>query len=949
MWNVHAVAVLTFCLALIYEINACNETVDIFPCACAVIDGKIAVDCSGNHLRTVPEFLPKRMSTLDFSDNLLQPDTIDSLCIYDHLEHVSIANNHLMSMEHKQLTKCQITKSLVLSGNPFNIVDKYTLYGLEFTLSILGYEAREFRENTFSDMFGLNTLDMLTHQNRIPSNLFKNNRIKELKMNINGATEIPKDLISPLNNTLRKLTVKSHSLQNIPSELLSHLKTLEMFSLQVNGMHSLPSTLFQKEHHEFNLTIQNISLSGIKSLPSFLILHLAHLRHLEIHGTLDLPSNLFFGLLELESLDLSECSITAIPDDLFYNLRHLQTLNLHNVGLTVIKKEDFKHLESLKKLDLSNNNFRSLDQKLFHYISDSVKFINISKNRLKRVPNNLFKQNAVLERLDISKNQIYSVENEAFVHLADLKHLHLQSNKLDKIHAATFVYNVNMTYLDISSNILIDLPVSLLDSTRSLLVFNLSDNRISNLERSITLYAPTLRELNLAYNPIQCDCGIKTVKKLLPNALIIGDCDNTQLGIAIVDFPDVNCSAKNDEVSLITSSVSATKQLRPTGNQTKWGSKVIISSNDPVPTVTLNSILPTATRESMSYPENEENKWINSTLSKKSSETIKLNVLPVTKYNNVSESEASVSISSNFTRTPVYDQSNIAIKKLTSVSVNEVRLDSDDNTSEIDVNASIIPTDHLSTVSIKFTKTVESVIYKTDIASATAIINEKSSAIALKPEPEINKRTSADVPDVTLEPSFKDPNSTSYRDYHFTGHLSETLHTKSFLSGYDSDTSDFVGIISPSGTRKIDDQTMTDGLQNPSETFKYSPNATALPPDIGYANITSSQETDDTEQQSDYFYLSLGSIISVAVFSVLILVILYVKRRRSGEFIIGTRKSANIYEIEDSFNEDDLLSPRESACPMKEVPSIQIETVDDDGNVKLEYYTEPKDPLANEM
>ena len=135
---------------------------------------------------------------------------------------------------------------------------------------------------------------------------------------------------------------------------------------------------------------------------------------------------------------------------------------------------------------------------------------------------------------------------------------------------------------------------------------------------------------------------------------------------------------------------------------------------------------------------------------------------------------------------------------------------------------------------------------------------------------------------------------------------------------------------------------MTDAFHNLNETLEYSSNATALPSNTGYGNITSDPEMDEAEQRSKYFYLSLASIISVAVFSVLILLFLYIKRRRSqDELVIATRRITNIYDIEDSFNEDDIVSPKESLCPTKEVPSIQIETVDDDGNVKLEYYTGP--------
>jgi Leucine-rich repeat (LRR) protein len=910
-----------------YEINACDETLDIFPCTCAVMVGKIVVDCSGNGLRTVPATLPNQMSVLDFSDNLLQPDTIETLCNHGTIEHVSITGNHLTSIEPKRLRRCDVNGSIDFSRNPLNVVNKYTIYGLEFTPALYGLEAREFKENTFLDMFSLKNLDMITHQNQIPVNLFKKNHIVTLKMDITGATEIPEKLLSPLNMTLANVTIKSQSIQTVPAELLADLKTIKQFSLQVNNLHSIPSKFFQKQ--TLYKTVTNISLTGIKSLPRRVFWQLGHLRYLEIHETVDMPSDLFSRLLGLEALDLSESSINAIPNKWFHGLWHLRSLNLHNVGLSWLKKEHFKDLHALEKIDLSKNRLRSLGPMLFHHISGSAKFINISENILEKVPNNLFKQNATLEHLDISRNQISSIESEAFIHLSELKRLHLQRNEIYKLHAATFVDNVNMIYLDISSNILIDLPVGLLGSRHSLLVFNLSDNRINNLKRSIAFYGPTLREINFMNNPIECDCGIKNVKKLLPNALIIGYCENTQSGIAIVDFPNDNCSAESDAYSFITKIVSS--------NSTEWESKLIISANDAITRVTLNSILSTATPVSIYYPEIETSVLrINSTHSKNSSKPTRLNVLPITKYN-VSDSSATFSISEKFTPTPVHNTSKSAIKKSTSVKVNDSRVDSDDNV--LDINANEKSSDYRNTVSIEFTKPVESVRYKTEVSSAV-----------VKPEPEINEGSiSAITPSATLQTSFQTlKTDSSQADIHIypTGYF-ETLHTKTVVTKYDASKSEFVELISPTSvyrTQTNDGQTMTGGFHNSSETFEYSPNATAIYPNLGYGNITNNPEMAGSEERSGYFYLSLGSIISVAVFSVLILVFLYFKRRRSDEFVMGTRRSANIYDIEDSFNEDDPVSPRESLCPLKEVPSIQIETVDDDGNVKLEYYIPPKNP-----
>ncbi|XP_045165794.2 uncharacterized protein LOC123529503 [Mercenaria mercenaria] len=926
-------------LLLVCTANACNDADDIFPCTCSLNADKIEVDCSGYGLRSVPESLPEQTAVLDFSDNLLQPDSIETLCEHGFLEHVSIAGNHLTSIEPRRLRKCDISESLNFSGNLFDVVDKYTLYGLEFTHEFHGLEAREFKENSFTDMFGLKTLEILMHQSRIPDTLFKNNHIRQLKINVNGATEIPESLLSPLNATLSGLTITSPSVQSLPAKLLSNLKKLKMCTLEVNELHSIPSTFFQEKIlHD---TVENITLLGIKSLPRHVFRLLGNLRHLEIHGAVDMPSDLFHGLLGLEFLDLSTSAISAIPIRWFGDLWSLQTLILHDAGITLLRKDDFEALHALNKIDLSKNRLRSLEPELFYHISGSANFINISENILKTVPGKLFKQHAVLECLDISKNQIYSIENGAFYHLPELKRLHLQSNKLYHLEAATFIYNVYMTYLDMSSNILFDLPGGLFGSTHRLLVFNLSDNRLNNLERSITFNVPTLREINLSYNPIECDCGIEAVKKLLLNVLIIGDCEKPQAGISIVDFvPDANCLWNSATDSLVTRFISSTDFLYPSESKIEeWESKLIISANDAVSKTRheskLLTVAITATNVSYSNRELSASRINNFTIFNNQSSKIKLNDLPITKHD-VSRSDTAVFIKASFTPTPGYSSSAWEIKKSTKVIKNEPQVYSSDIFGDFKVNQT--QTDGRNSKLLNLTLPFVSVSYKTDTVSS-------ATTYTLKIEQETYyEGTSYHLtpPDASLEPSFKTVSAASYTDngIHLTETLFETLQTKSVLSENGALNSADVESFSPTSvfyTVQDDDKTMTEGFHTLGEPTETSPNGTVLPPVVAYENITGNPEMAGKGEKSEYFYLSLASIVSVAVFSVLILVFLYYKRRRNSEYEVG-RRDTNVYNIDNSFYEDGRVSQSASLCPMKEVPSIQIESVDDEGNVKLEFY-----------
>lgn len=106
--------------------------------------------------------------------------------------------------------------------------------------------------------------------------------------------------------------------------------------------------------------------------------------------------------------------------------------------------------------------------------------------------------------------------------------------------------------------------------------------------------------------------------------------------------------------------------------------------------------------------------------------------------------------------------------------------------------------------------------------------------------------------------------------------------------------------------------------------------------DVGY-NMTGipAAEKTGSVREANYFYISLASIISVGVISVAILVFLYYKRRKNNTYsvTVDTELTADYSTVESA-----PLNEKPKLTPLKDVPSIQIESVDDEGNVQVELY-----------
>ncbi|CAF0807726.1 unnamed protein product [Didymodactylos carnosus] len=176
-----------------------------------------------------------------------------------------------------------------------------------------------------------------------------------------------------------------------------------------------------------------------------------------------LTSTLFSNMTRLEILYIQNCQLKTI-DFSQYSLNNLYTLDLQDNQLSYL---NLKSVISLKNLNLANNHI--------HITKD----LNI--NSIDGLPTSLI-------NIDLSTNRINDFD--LFRNLNKLQILSLNNNSLKQLPD------------------LLQLPLTLKS-------FDLSLNQLKTINNSTKIFFEQLTNLNLQNNPLECDCHLKWLYKLV--------------------------------------------------------------------------------------------------------------------------------------------------------------------------------------------------------------------------------------------------------------------------------------------------------------------------------------------------------------------------------------------------------------------------------------------------
>lgn len=156
------------------------------------------------------------------------------------------------------------------------------------------------------------------------------------------------------------LDLSSNKLVTLDSGVFSPLVNLKDINLTENYFESLPIELFKENKNLFRFMLMDNQVE-MKTLPAGLLANLPQLNIVNLAcGLTNIPSNLFQGSNNIETLVLTKNHLNTLPTRLFAKMKKVTKIILQYNYLTQLHDDLFKDTNSLLELQLSHNQLEQI-------------------------------------------------------------------------------------------------------------------------------------------------------------------------------------------------------------------------------------------------------------------------------------------------------------------------------------------------------------------------------------------------------------------------------------------------------------------------------------------------------------------------------------------------------------------------------------------------------------
>lgn len=251
------------------------------------------------------------------------------------------------------------------------------------------------------------------------------------------------------------------------------IPALKRLYLDRNLLRSTPTDL-PRSLEELRLDGNQLSVMSEASwarCPGLLLLSLSN--NSLGNGSHLLPSAVFSPLSKLRTLNLDHNQLASVPLDLPLSIKELY---LKGNLIERFHGGAFNGISQLMVLDLSSNRLTNrglLSNSLLN--STSLESLNLARNKLKHIPQNLPRS---LKTLSLEGNLITSIKKGSLSALKNLEHLGLARNKISRVAPGAFKILPVLHQLDLCHNTLRQVPREL---PRALNSVALTHNRIDSV------------------------------------------------------------------------------------------------------------------------------------------------------------------------------------------------------------------------------------------------------------------------------------------------------------------------------------------------------------------------------------------------------------------------------------------------------------------------------------
>lgn len=355
-------------------------------------------------------------------------------------------------------------------------------------------------------------------ESNIPNVLFQIlhglTKLEYLELDSNILNHLPRSAMSFASKSLKKLYLYKNSIKEIDENAFINLTRLEILDLSQNQLTTIPDHALKPLKNLLYLSFRNNKLKSLSKNVFQTNYKLTSLDLSQNRGLEPLPANLFNGLANLSNVSLSYCNMTKISSNFLHLMRSIPSLTKMELKGNQLKNLTISGLfgwnQLLSKLDVSANRITTISSAIFSSNSSHLIELNLNRNQLTELPDDLFKQVRNLRKLSVAYNDLRQTSPNTFIHLRSLEELILSKNKIVTLNTLVnqlpFGIGGNLKKVDLSYNNLTNFDVDI-NGVNWHLYLLLSELNLKNNQFNGTLRVPifstsieTIIDLDLSSN-----------------------------------------------------------------------------------------------------------------------------------------------------------------------------------------------------------------------------------------------------------------------------------------------------------------------------------------------------------------------------------------------------------------------------------------------------------------
>lgn len=350
-------------------------------------------------------------------------------------------------------------------------------------------------------------------------------KLKELYLVSGGLTTLNAYDLVGQQGSLQTIVLQSNNLAAVPSQALSAARMLETIDLSSNRIGGVPAAAFPQMVWLTTLDLSNNGLGGNVDAAAFRdqATKLTSLR-MQSCQLVDRSVEALRILESLSELHLAYNAIANLPNDLLIKARTLRVLNLDSNRLTTVSKNTFANVGStLESLNLGRNPLTAVPVDTFRALSFLRELHLDAVTTLQQLDATSF--TAVQQRnvrlLSLRETNLGAAVWPLTGSLVSLQTLDLSRCGLTEIPDFVFRRQTALASVDLSSNTIASVTQrSVYGLENSLRALSLSGNRIATMAQcTFSGFQSTFShfQVELASNPLRCDCGLRWLYTVLRN------------------------------------------------------------------------------------------------------------------------------------------------------------------------------------------------------------------------------------------------------------------------------------------------------------------------------------------------------------------------------------------------------------------------------------------------